>query len=77
MPYTAGDHIPPSTWLRRLTEGYSGPWSVTRVMTVLSRRLPAVKTTNFNLRLMAHGFTLREEDNCNYIPRMPFERIYC
>src|SRR6218665_721441 len=44
---------------------------------VLSRHLPAIKTTNYNLRPRAHGFTLPEKDTCNFIPRMLFERIYC
>jgi len=39
--------------------------------------LPAIKTTNYNLRPMAHGFTLPEKDTCNFIPRMLFEMIYC
>src|SRR6218665_255608 len=41
---------------------------------VLSRHLPAIKTTNYNLRPRVHGFTLPEKDTCNF---MPFERIYC
>ena len=44
---------------------------------MLSRHLPGVKTTNYNLRPRAHGFTLPEKDNCNFIPRTLFERIYC
>src|SRR6218665_1474615 len=44
---------------------------------VLSKHLHAVKTTNYNLRRRPHGFTLSEKDNCNFIPRMLFERIYC
>src|SRR6218665_316708 len=44
---------------------------------VLSRHLPAIKTTNYNLRPRAHGFTLPEKDTCNFIPWMLFERIYC
>src|SRR6218665_978976 len=44
---------------------------------VLRRHLPAIKTTNYNLRPRAHGFTLPEKDTCNFIPRMLFERIYC
>src|SRR6218665_1489667 len=43
----------------------------------LSRHLPAIKTTNYNLRLRAHGFTLPEKDTCNFIPWMLFVRIYC
>src|SRR6218665_271992 len=42
---------------------------------VLSRHLPAIKTTNYNLRPRAHGFTLPEKDTCNFIPWMLFERI--
>jgi len=36
-----------------------------------------VKTTNYNLRPRADGFTLPEKDTCNFIPWMLFERIYC
>src|SRR6218665_2240029 len=44
---------------------------------VLRRHLPAIKTTNYNLRPRAHGFTLPEKDTCNFIPRMLFEKSYC
>jgi len=43
---------------------------------VLSRHFSALKTTNYNLRPRANGVTLPEKDNCNFIPRMLFERIY-
>src|SRR6218665_299115 len=53
-------------------------WSiVSNSRHVLSRHLPASKTTNYNFRPRAHGFTLPEKDTCNFIPRMLFERIYC
>jgi len=44
---------------------------------VLSRHLPTVKTTNYNLCPRAHCFTLPDKDNCNFIRRMLFEMIYC
>ena len=33
--------------------------------------------TDYNLHPRAHGFTLPEKDNYNFIPRILFERIYC
>src|SRR6218665_1957772 len=43
----------------------------------LSRILPEVKSTNYNLRPRAHCFVLLTKDTHNFIPRMLYEKIYC
>src|SRR6218665_521787 len=66
------------TLLQRLIGGYNVFRSlVSNPSHVLSRHLPAIKTTNYYPRPMVHGFTLPEKDSCNFIPQMLFERIYC
>src|SRR6218665_865612 len=44
---------------------------------VLSRLLPEVKSTSYNLRPRAHCFVLPTKDTRNFIPRMLYEKIYC
>src|SRR6218665_3903509 len=44
---------------------------------VLSRLLPEVKSTSYNLRPRAHCFVLFTKDTRNFIPRMLYEKIYC
>src|SRR6218665_2657646 len=42
---------------------------------VLSRLLPEVKSTSYNLRPRAHCFVLPTKDTRNFIPRMLYEKI--
>ena len=44
---------------------------------VLSRPLPEVESTSYNLRPRAHCFDLPTKDTRNFIPRMLYEKIYC
>src|SRR6218665_2003309 len=44
---------------------------------VLSRLLPEVKSTSYNLGPRAHCFVLPPKDTRNFIPRMLYEKIYC
>src|SRR6218665_278692 len=44
---------------------------------VLSRLLPEVKSTSYNLRPRAHCFVLPTKDTRNFIPRMLYEKIHC
>src|SRR6218665_691817 len=44
---------------------------------VLSRLLPEVKSTSYNLWPRAHCFVLPTKDTRNFIPRMLYEKIYC
>src|SRR6218665_3802424 len=42
---------------------------------VLSRLLPEVKSTSYNLRPWAHCFVLPTKDTRNFIPRMLYDKI--
>jgi len=80
-PAAEGDFLPAQVWSfgdlaveadRRLFRAV-----VTDPRHVLSRLLPEVKYTSYNLLPRAHCFVLPPKDTHNFILCMLYEKIYC
>src|SRR6218665_2959954 len=70
----APPHLP--KWPRRLTRASSMQSITSNPGHVLSRFLPRVKSTGYNLRPRAHAYELPKKDNRNFMSRVLYSDIY-